>query len=48
MSSGFELYPRWVPLSTGHVVPGVLFYLTFTLMYGGTITHSFITCKLHI
>ena len=48
MSSGFEIYPRWVPLSTGHVVPGVVFYLTFTLMYGGIITHSFITCKLHL
>ena len=31
-----------------HVVPGVLVYLTFTLMYGGIITHSFITCKLHL
>ena len=30
----------------GHVVPSVLVYLTFTLMYGGIITHSFITCKL--
>ena len=32
----------------GHVVPSVLVYLTFTLMYGGIITHSFITCKLHL
>ena len=31
-----------------HVVPGVVVYLTFTLMYGGIITHSFITCKLHL
>ena len=23
-------------------------YLTFTLMYGGIITRSFITCKLHL
>ena len=33
---------------TGHVVPGVVVYLTFTLMYGGVITHSFSTCKLHL
>ena len=32
----------------GHVVPGVVVYLTFTLMYRGIITHSFITCKLHL
>ena len=32
-----------------YVVPGVVVYLTFTLMYGrGVITHSFITCKLHL
>ena len=31
-----------------HVVPSVVVYLTFTLMYGGIITHSFITCKLHL
>ena len=29
-------------------MPGVVVYLTFTLMYGGIITHSFITCKLHL
>ena len=29
-------------------MPGVLVYLTFTLMYKGIITHSFITCKLHL
>ena len=29
-------------------MPGVLVYLTFTLIYGGIITHSFITCKLHL
>ena len=27
---------------------GVVAYLTFTLMYGGIITHSFTTCKLHL
>ena len=30
------------------VVPGVVVYLTFTLIYGGIITHSFSTCKLHL
>ena len=25
-----------------------LVYLTFTLIYGGIITHSFSTCKLHL
>ena len=30
------------------VVPGVVVYLTFTLIYGGIITHSFITSKLHL
>ena len=29
-------------------MPGVVVYLTFTLMYGGIITHSFSTCKLHL
>ena len=29
-------------------MPSVVVYLTFTLMYGGIITHSFITCKLHL
>ena len=29
-------------------MPGVVVYLTFTLMYGAIITHSFITCKLHL
>ena len=29
-------------------MPGVVVYLTFTLMYGGIITHSFINCKLHL
>ena len=26
----------------------VVVYLTFTLIYGGIITHSFITCNLHV
>ena len=30
------------------VVPGVVVYLTFTLIYGGILTHSFITSKLHL
>ena len=29
-------------------MPGVVVYLTLTLMYGGIITHSFITYKLHL
>ena len=29
-------------------MPGVVVYLSFTLMYGGIITHSFSTCKLHL
>ena len=29
-------------------MPGVVVYLTFTLMYGGIITDSVITCKLHL
>ena len=27
---------------------GVVVYLTFTLVYAGIITHSFITSKLHL
>ena len=30
------------------VVPGVVVYLTFTLIYGGILTHSFMTSKLHL
>ena len=30
------------------VVPGVVVYLTFTLIYGGILTRSFITSKLHL
>ena len=41
--------PGWILCErVGHRVPGVVVYLTFTLMYGGIITHSFITCKLHL
>ena len=34
--------------SRTHKLFGVEVYLTFTLMYGGIITHSFITFKLHL
>ena len=34
---------HWKKLAT----EGQMVYLTFTLMYGGIVTHSFITCKLH-
>ena len=29
-------------------MPGVVVYLTFTLIHGGIITHSYITCKLQL
>ena len=31
-----------------NIAPNIVVYLTFTLMYGGIITHSFSTCKLHL
>ena len=40
--------PHTFSQRVAHVVPGVVVYLTFTLMYGDIITHSFITCKLHL